>query len=42
MSRSVATATVLALSALLAGCGLFHGSPKLADSDTIVQSNSSA
>jgi len=36
MSRSVATATVLALSALLAGCGFFHRGPKLADSDTIV------
>src|SRR5579864_4427311 len=36
MSRSLVTSTFLALSALLAGCGFFHGGPKLAESDTIV------
>jgi Flp pilus assembly protein TadD len=36
MSRSLATSTVLALCALLTGCGLFHNGPKLAESDTIV------
>ena len=36
MSRSFATPAVLALSALLTGCGLFHSGPKLAESDTIV------
>jgi eukaryotic-like serine/threonine-protein kinase len=36
MSRSLATPAVLALSALLTGCGLFRSGPKLAESDTIV------
>src|SRR5712692_1370307 len=36
MSRSLATPTVLALSALLTGCGYFHRGAKLAESDSIV------
>jgi eukaryotic-like serine/threonine-protein kinase len=36
MSRSLVASTVLGLSTLLTGCGIFHRGAKLADSDSIV------